>query len=83
MTLHGHIENGGIKFDPPIALPDGAAVEVQLQVLSSKTEEQSTGTSEPPTLLERMKDFVGTFDGLPADASTNLDHYLYGSPKRQ
>lgn len=83
MTLHGHIENGAIKFDAPLALPEGAAVEVQLQVMPPKADEQPAATPEPPTLLERMKEFVGTFEGLPADASTNLDHYLYGSPKRQ
>ena len=36
---------------------------------------------ELPTLLERMKDFVGTVHNLPPDASVNLDHYLYGTPK--
>jgi hypothetical protein len=30
-----------------------------------------------------MKDFVGTVPDLPPDASVNLDHYLYGTPKRQ
>ena len=30
-----------------------------------------------------MKDFVGTVHNLPPDASVNLDHYLYGTPKRQ
>lgn len=81
MTLHGHIENGAIKLDPPIALPEGAAVEVQLIAVPSNA--AADATSEPPTLLDRMQGFVGTFDGLPADASANLDHYLYGSPKRQ
>ena len=30
-----------------------------------------------------MKGFVGTVHNLPPDASVNLDHYLYGTPKRQ
>ena len=30
-----------------------------------------------------MKDFVGTVHNLPPDASINLDHYLYGTAKRQ
>ena len=30
-----------------------------------------------------LKDVVGTVDDLPPDASVNLDHYLYGTPKRQ
>lgn len=81
MTLHGHIENGAIKLDPPIALPEGAAVEVQ--VIAVRSVEAVNEAPEPPTLLDRMQEFVGTFDGLPADASANLDHYLYGLPKRQ
>lgn len=81
MTLHGHIENGAIKLDPPIALPEGAAVEVE--VIAVRTDGKPVDDSEPSTLLDRMKEFVGTFDGLPADASVNLDHYLYGPPKRQ
>lgn len=81
MTLHGHVENGAIIFDPPIALPEGAAVEVQ--VISVPAGAKPLPSAETPSLLERMKDFVGAFDGLPPDASVNLDHYLYGSPKRQ
>ena len=39
----------------------------------------------PPTpLAERLRDFIehaGELD-LPADAATNVDHYLYGAPKK-
>jgi hypothetical protein len=81
MTLHGHVENGAIIFDTPVALPEGAAVEVQ--VISVAPVQGIPAISEASSLLERMKDFVGTFEGLPSDASVNLDHDLYGSPKRQ
>ena len=30
-----------------------------------------------------MLEFAGRAEGLPADYSANLDHYLYGVPKRQ
>lgn len=36
-----------------------------------------------PSIYETLKDFVGKAEGLPPDASVNLDHYLYGLPKRQ
>jgi hypothetical protein len=29
-----------------------------------------------------MKDFFGVINDLPEDSSVNLDHYLYGRPKR-
>lgn len=35
-----------------------------------------------PTFYERYKDLIGTAKGLPSDFSTQLDHYLYGTPKR-
>ena len=36
-----------------------------------------------PSVCEAIRDFVGKAEGLPPDASINLDHYLYGLPKRQ
>ena len=79
------IYNHGI-FRPlsPLALAEGARV--VLHVEEAHRAEQSVETpaeDELPTLLERMKDFVGTVNNLPPDASVNLDHYLYGTPKRQ
>lgn len=35
------------------------------------------------SLRETLLQFSGKADGLPADYSINLDHYLYGLPKRQ
>jgi Arc/MetJ-type ribon-helix-helix transcriptional regulator len=35
------------------------------------------------TLLKNMEDVPDeVFDRIPADSSAQLDHYLYGSPKR-
>jgi hypothetical protein len=43
----------------------------------------------PPrqTIWEKMDDIIASIppevlDELPADASENLDHYLYGAPKK-
>ena len=30
-----------------------------------------------------LLEFAGKAQGMPSDYSTNLDHYLYGVPKRQ
>ena len=67
----------------PLALREGARVHLRVeeeQVASQPVAERPEG--ELPTLLERLKDVVGTVDDLPEDSSTNLDHYLYGHPKR-
>ena len=34
-------------------------------------------------LREVLLEFAGKAEGLPPDYSTNLDHYLYGLPKRR
>jgi hypothetical protein len=77
MTLHGQVRGGVIVFDPPVTLPEGA--EVQVQVLKPPAEESAV---EPPSLYERLKPFVGAAKGLPADFAAQHDHYLYGTPKR-
>jgi predicted DNA-binding antitoxin AbrB/MazE fold protein len=68
----------------PAALAEGARVRLRVEEESApgRIESGSSG-QELPTLLERMQDFVGTVHNLPPDASVNLDHYLYGTPKRQ
>ena len=35
------------------------------------------------SLREILLHFAGKAEGLPPDYSTNLDHYLYGLPKRR
>jgi hypothetical protein len=79
MVYRGHVENGTIRLEPPLTLPEGAEVEVH--VLQETAQQE--GKSDVPSLYEQLKDFVGKAEGLPPDASINLDHYLYGLPKRQ
>jgi hypothetical protein len=71
MAYRGRVKNGVIVLEPPAALPEGAVVEVS----------DANAEEEIPTLYERMKDVIGTADGLPADSSINHDRYLYGAPK--
>jgi hypothetical protein len=77
MTYRGHIQNGTVVLDEPAALPDG--VEVEIVICPEKTVSRDAA---PRTLHERLKPFIGIANGLPSDASKNLDHYLYGSPKK-
>ena len=74
MSLTGHVQNGVVVFDAPNALPDGTAVKVEAIEAPSKAAKRS--------LLDRLGDVVGKPEGLPADASQNVDHYLYGHPKK-
>ena len=79
MIYHGHIENGHVVLDEPVALPDGAAVTVELRPTAS-----SVGKEPSPNLKTRagLMKFAGIAKDLPQDAARNLDHYLY-CPVRQ
>lgn len=79
MVYRGHVRNGKIELDRPTTLPEGAAVEIILPLAA----EGGSGEAEAgPTLYERLKPFIGSAQGLPPDASINVDHYLYGHPKQ-
>ncbi len=65
MSFTGHVQNGGVVFDEPVPLPEGTVVQVEAIAPPSKR-----------SLLERLGDVVGKVEGLPADASQNVDHYL-------
>ena len=76
-------DHGVFRPVQPVILPEGTRVQLRVEEETGAEElkgEQTEG--EIPTLLERMKNFVGVIDDLPEDSSSNLDHYLYGTPKR-
>ena len=78
MVYRGHIRDGRIELDEQVRLPEGAPVEVSLAPQPLAVQEDELG----PTLYERLKPVIGIAKGLPPDASINVDHYLYGLPKR-
>jgi len=80
MTYRGCVQNGVVVLDDPAELADGTVVSVRPV---SKRPASRKPPKELPTLYERLKPFIGSLDGLPADFSVNHDHYLYGVPKRQ
>ena len=71
MTLEGRVLNGIIVLNSPTALPEGACVRVEVL----------TAEPQAPSLFDRLGDLAGKAIDLPADASTQHDHYLYGAPK--
>ena len=74
MNFTGHILDGAVVLDQPVGLPNGTKVRVE-PIAPSESDAR-------PTFLERLGDVVGKAGGLPEDASNNVDHYLYGHPKR-
>jgi len=73
MTVRGQIRNGTVVLSEPVKLPDGTDVEVELRPLDADA---------GATLYERLKDVIGTAQGLPEDMAENHDHYIHGTPKR-
>ena len=81
MTYRGHVKKGKIILDGVVDLPDGAAVSIK--PVRRRPTPGPPRRKEPPTLYDRLKKLAGRAKGLPPDASVNLDHYLYGLPKRK
>lgn len=69
MTYRGHIKNGVVVLDEPAQLPEGSEVVVQA-VEPAATPEEIFGQ------------VIGKATGLPADGSTQHDHYIYGTSHR-
>ena len=76
MTLKGSVQGGKIVLPVGVTLPEG--IEVDIEVPASSVDPSTAKTELGRKLLE----LAGSCDGLPEDLSVNLDHYLYGTPKR-
>lgn len=83
MTYRGHIANGVIVFDDPVNLPEGATVQVQVFSPGLTAPESDQPGSSAGTLFELLEPVIGSVSGMPSDAASNVDHYLYGQPKQQ
>jgi hypothetical protein len=78
MVYRGHVENGLIQLEGSVTLPEGIEVRVEIVPRAPGGESERGGLS----LYERLKPVIGAAKGLPPDASVNVDHYLYGHPKK-
>lgn len=88
MTLTGIVQGNAIVLTSGGPLPNGAKIRIEAVVDTECTD--STQPSEPEIsqqpqtdeLSQQLLAMAGTVDGLPPDASTQLDHYLYGTPRQ-
>lgn len=76
MVYRGRVKDGVVVLEEGVRLAEGTEVEVGVPTPAPDE------SAEVPTLYERLKPIIGIAKGLPPDASKNLDHYLYGLPKR-
>jgi len=75
MSFTAVVENGTIKLPPGVELADGAKVRVEPLPHAG---ESAAGSC----FAEEFREFIGCVSQGPEDAADNLDHYLYGTPKR-
>jgi hypothetical protein len=77
--LTGKVVNGVIVLDQPGRLEDGTTVRVQPLEKNSEASGEDVNS-----LREMLLSHAGVIEDadLPPDLAENLDHYLYGTPKR-
>ena len=73
--LEGHIENGKVVLDEPLTIPEGTNVRIEAVAQNGV---QQKGQS----LLDVLGSLVGSVTDMPKDGARQVDHYLYGTPKR-
>jgi predicted DNA-binding antitoxin AbrB/MazE fold protein len=93
MTFRGVYKDGVVIVSGDVDIPNGSEVDVHLRrvkmsrsrikpKVKKKTRSKKPARTPAPTLNERLASVIGMAKGLPPDASRNIDHYLYGAPKR-
>jgi len=79
MTYRGRIQNGTLVLDDRPDLPDGTEVQVDIRPTNGVRRKRRP---RKPTVGKALLELAGSVEGLPPDASRNVDHYLYGHPRR-
>ncbi len=79
MTLRGHIHNGALVLDEPVAYAEGAQVECVVLNVEPPPAEASC---KDKGCYEDLLAFAGIVTDLPEDVSEQIDHYVYGHPKQ-
>jgi hypothetical protein len=78
--LTGKVVNGMIVLENGGTLPDGTIVKIEPVV--------DSGPAGPMNQISQLREMLLSHAGviadpeLPNDLAENLDHYLYGTPKR-
>jgi hypothetical protein len=68
MSFVSKVTNGTIVIPPGIKIPEGTAVRVE--------------PLREETLAKRLKNVIGSVEGLPPDFAEHHDHYIHGTPKK-
>jgi hypothetical protein len=79
-VIRVHFDGKVFVPDEPVNVPEGTSA----QVVVTPAVESPAPTSGRTRLAELVAilDAMPSDSSLPPDASINVDHYLYGAPKR-
>jgi hypothetical protein len=75
MVYRGRVEHGVVVLDESVSFPDGT--EVSIRALRPKSKNNGKPVRKPGVGQALLR-LAGKAVGLPADASRNVDHCLYG-----
>jgi hypothetical protein len=81
MVYRGHVENGTIRLEGSVILPEGAEVRVEVEGHAQKDSDPNAPEIEDVLRAIWADVPQEEWDRLPADLTDNLDHYIYGTPK--
>lgn len=79
MTYKGHVRNGVIVLDEPVALEEGAEVAVEVVKRAKPVEQDHTeleGRDIAKERYELYRDLIGAIKDTPPDWSENHDKYI-------
>ena len=90
MTYHGHINKGRIELEENVGLPDGSAVRVEVSPIAEPqgiAPENGETAENGSTIEDELKSLwadvpESEWARLPHDLTDQLDHYVYGTPKK-
>lgn len=68
MSYIGKVKKGTVVLPPGVNLPEGTPVRLE--------------PVQEETLAKRLKNVIGSVEGLPPDFAENHDRYIHGTPKK-
>ena len=85
--IHATFQQGVFRPVNPVELPEGCEVELQIVNQRERIQQAEATHSARKSIEEEIDELVAqvppeAWNELPADLCTNLDHYLYGTPKQ-
>jgi len=75
ISIRAHFDGKVFVPDEPVSLPTDESVTLHIEARSPKPKKEVSA-------LQWIEDHAIDSPDLPSDLSTELDHYLYGLPKR-